>query len=159
MQIFLNFPKKQFAKISVYLISTVAKKQRLNWIFCFWFINNVIFSSSPCFYPVNFQFKHLQGSIQEFFRGGLHFFLHRGGGSAPVGPETPLKFHWSGMGLAPKPHPWIRIWPPLRVGMFNAVLRIRIRWIRKILASWIRIRIRKNMLIHGSGSASKLNGS
>ena len=32
------------------------------------------------------------------------------------------------------------------------VLRIRIRWIRKILASWIRIRIRKNMRIHGSGA-------
>ena len=31
-----------------------------------------------------------------------------------------------------------------------AVLRIRIRWIRKILASWIRIR--KNMRIYGSGS-------
>jgi len=30
------------------------------------------------------------------------------------------------------------------------VLRIRIRWIRRILASWIRIS--KNMPIHGSGS-------
>ena len=30
------------------------------------------------------------------------------------------------------------------------LLRTRIRWIRKILASWIRIR--KNMRIHGSGS-------
>ena len=32
----------------------------------------------------------------------------------------------------------------------ETVLRIRIRWIRKILASWIRIR--KNMRIQGSGS-------
>ena len=33
---------------------------------------------------------------------------------------------------------------------FKSVLRIRIRWILKILASWIRIR--KNVRIHGSGS-------
>ena len=31
----------------------------------------------------------------------------------------------------------------------KSVLRIRICWFRKILASWIRIR--KNMQIHGSG--------
>ena len=37
--------------------------------------------------------------------------------------------------------------PQLKLSL-NAVLRIRIRWIRKILASWIRIR--KNMRIHGS---------
>ena len=34
------------------------------------------------------------------------------------------------------------------VSSFVAVLRIRSRWIRNILASWIRIR--KNMRIHGS---------
>ena len=37
--------------------------------------------------------------------------------------------------------------PQLKLSL-NAVLRIRIRWIRKILGSWIRIR--KNMRIHGS---------
>ena len=36
------------------------------------------------------------------------------------------------------------------IHVLQPVLRIRIRWIRKILASWIRIR--KNMRIHGSGS-------
>ena len=37
---------------------------------------------------------------------------------------------------------------------FKSVLRIRIRirWIKQILASWIWIRIRKNMRIHGFGS-------
>jgi len=45
---------------------------------------------------------------------------------------------------------------PLDIIQFNimmgAVLRFRkrIRWIRKILASWIRIR--KNMRIHGQGA-------
>ena len=36
----------------------------------------------------------------------------------------------------------------------TVVLRIQIRWIRNILASWIRIQvqIRKNMRIHGSES-------
>ena len=34
--------------------------------------------------------------------------------------------------------------------MIVPVLRIRIRWIRKILASWLRIH--KNMRVHGSGS-------
>jgi len=37
--------------------------------------------------------------------------------------------------------------------VLRAVLRIRIRWIRKILASWIRIH--KNMRIRGSGSKGK----
>ena len=32
----------------------------------------------------------------------------------------------------------------------KAVLRMRIRWIRKILASWLQTR--KNRRIHGSGS-------
>ena len=49
---------------------------------------------------------------------------------------------------------------PLQIVEFSSlltVLRIRIRWIRKILASWIwiRIRIRKNMWIHGSGSTGQ----
>ena len=116
LQIFLNFPKKQFAKISVYLISTVAKfKHRLNWIFCFWFKNNVIFSSCHfSFYSVDFQFNHLQGRIQEFFRGGLQFFFP--GGSAPLGLENPLQYHWSRGGLASKTLPWLCIWPSLRGG-------------------------------------------
>ena len=38
----------------------------------------------------------------------------------------------------------------LKMESFQAVLRIRIRWIRKILASWIRLR--KNVRIHGFGS-------
>ena len=41
----------------------------------------------------------------------------------------------------------------LKVKYTGAVLRIR--WIRKILASWIRIR--KNMRIHGSGSKGVIN--
>ena len=39
-----------------------------------------------------------------------------------------------------------------------AVLRIRIRWIRNILApSWIRVQIHKNMQIHGFGSKGQNN--
>ena len=37
------------------------------------------------------------------------------------------------------------------------VLRIRIFWIRNILASWIRIWIRKNMRVHGFGSKDKIS--
>ena len=44
------------------------------------------------------------------------------------------------------------------LGGEEAVLRIWIRWIRKISASWIRIRISKNMRIHGSVyEGSKIN--
>ena len=38
---------------------------------------------------------------------------------------------------------------------YTAVLWIRIRWIRKILASWIRIR--KNMRIHDPDPRGKIN--
>ena len=38
----------------------------------------------------------------------------------------------------------------------DSVLRIRIGWISKILAAWIRIRIRKNMQIQGAKYQQKL---
>ena len=43
--------------------------------------------------------------------------------------------------------------------IIKAVLRIQIRWICNILASWIRIRICKNMRIHGSGSKDATKNS
>ena len=53
-------------------------------------------------------------------------------------------------------HAWGRLFSLLKACSiyepWMSVLRIRIRWIRKTLASWIRIQIRKIMRIHGSGS-------
>ena len=96
---------------------------------------------------------------QQHFLNSRMFLKWRVGGGEPPDLFWGLSYlliHFYSMNFTHVTSNLLPILSPRNISVFKAVFRIRIwiRWIRKICASWIRIR--KNMQIHGQNINRKL---